>query len=502
MSDSENDGVAKEDAEPQDVETNTIPSTYKTRGQISDADATGVFGHNTARSGTGNGVAGQVDSGYNTAAGVHGEAANASGNADGVVGVTNGTGYIDPYLGLAYPATGVTGRATNSSATASYGVRGINSSNSDFDSGILGWASGSSGEIFGVRGETDSESAGAAGVFGDANNSSGEIYGIKGSTNSTTTGAAGVFGDASSGQVYGVKGSVMSHSGSAIHADGRLTATASIPGSNTNETDHVAFIENDVNSSTGDAQIMMLSMPLQGTSPSSSNNFITFKAGKDLVGAIEGDGSGGVTLDTTSGDLGEYFPLSDPTLESEVGEVLGLSEGVLSRRTDGANAALVVTRSPAVLGNNPNAGKSESPEGMESVALIGQVPVKVAESVQAGDRLVAAGDGTACVGEPGDDALTVGRALDSVDVADGEVESVRTFVGGPMSETPVSADEVDPQEVVEAEYEETIAELRRENERLDEENEELRSRLDDLEGTVESLVADGSATSGPEPADD
>jgi len=502
MSGSEEDGDQKEDTEPQDVQTNSVPSTYKTRGKISDADATGVFGYNTAGSGTGIGVAGNVDSGHDAAVGIRGEAANASGNADGVVGITNGTGYFDNFTGLTYPATGVTGRATNSSAAVSYGVRGLNSSNADFDSGVLGSAFGGSGEVFGVRGETNSGSAGAAGVYGDANDSSGQVFGVRGHTASGWTGAAGVFGNATTtGQVYGVKGSVVSDSGSAVHADGRLTATDTIAGDPANKTDHVAFIENDVSGTSGNAQILMLSMPLQGTSPGSANNFITFRAGKDEIGAIEGN-NGGVTLNTTSADLGEYFPLSDPTLEPDEGTVLGLSAGELAPETDGADAALVVTRSPAVLGNNPNAGKNEEPSDMVSVALIGQVPVKIAESVEAGDRLVAAGDGTACVGEPGDDAHTVGRALESVDVADGEIGTVRTFVGGPMSETPVSAGEVDPQDVVEAEYEETIAELRRENDRLGEENEELRSRLEELEGTVEKLVTNASATSGPEPADD
>lgn len=236
--------------------------------------------------------------------------------------------------------------------------------------------------------------------------------------------------------------------------------------------------------------------------PSDADNFITFFAGDNTgIGAIKGDGGTGISLNTSSADLGEYFPLADRDLDPEEGEVLGLEAGELRRDTSGAEAALVVTRSPAVLGNNPKAGQDEEPEGLESVALVGQVPVKVTESVEAGDRLVAAVDGTARVGD-GDEGLSVGRALESVEVAAGEVETVRTFVGGPMSETPVSADEVDPQEVVESEYEEMIAELRRENERLSEENEELKSRLDDLEGTVETLVTDTGAASGPEAADD
>jgi hypothetical protein len=214
--------------------------------------------------------------------------------------------------------------------------------------------------------------------------------------------------------------------------------------------------------------------------PTTDNNFLTFLDSNGPIGAIEGT-SGGVTLNTNAGDFAEYFPLADPEADTEAGTVLGLEAGELVADADGAEAALVVTRDAAVTGKNPDAGEG-SPDGHECVALLGQVPVKVAGPVEAGDLLVAAGDGLARSSTVDDPrvatAPVVGRALESGDA------TVEAFVG--RAPTAVAGGD-------------DVEELRAELDRKDETIERLEARLDDLEATVERLAG---GTERPASADD
>ena len=190
--------------------------------------------------------------------------------------------------------------------------------------------------------------------------------------------------------------------------------------------EHVALLENTAADAPGFGNnVLALRVPF--SDPTTAVNFVTFFDGAGAVGAIEGDGAGGITLKSGSGDFAEFLPRLDPAEPLVPGDVVGVFGGRVSRRTEGADRVLVVTSRPIVLGNDPGPDRGLH----EKVALLGQVPVRVRGEVRAGDLLVASGrqDGTA-VGVPADELevgrshLVVGRSLE-----ESRGESVPALVG-------------------------------------------------------------------------
>jgi hypothetical protein len=158
---------------------------------------------------------------------------------------------------------------------------------------------------------------------------------------------------------------------------------------------HIAQIENNTTSASGDVLVLSLS---NTATPGPTNRFISFRNDTDSVGGIEGDGSGGVqfsgSLAASAADFAEYLPKVERTEKLAPGTVVGLLSGRVSRRTVGADRALVVTSRPLVLGNKP---EEEALDDYAPVAFLGQVPVQVRGRVEAGNLVVASGleDGTA-----------------------------------------------------------------------------------------------------------
>jgi hypothetical protein len=195
---------------------------------------------------------------------------------------------------------------------------------------------------------------------------------------------------------------------------------------------HVAAIEN-TSSGTGPD---VLALKVNVADPTGSSNFVSFFDSAGFVGAIEGDGSGGVTYKSGGGDFAEYLPRLDASRTLAAGDIVGLFRGRVSRATQGARRALVVSTAPILLGNRPDAAH----EGQYvPVALLGQVPVRVRGGVQAGDYIVPSGreDGTGLAVPPGEitaqqAAQVVGRALE--DAPAGDVSQVKVLVGLPQGE--------------------------------------------------------------------
>jgi len=504
-----------------------IPSTYKVRGRIDDPGATGVFGYSTAGSGTGKGVVGQVDSDNDDAAAVHGEANNsdAGAAADGIKAITRGTGNSGNILPNF--ATGVTGQATNSSGSYTYGVYGTNNGTGNGTAGVLGWSFADDGQVYGVRGETNSATDGAAGVWGDTNDSSGQIYGVKGTTGSANDDAAGVRGEATqgSGVTYGVRGVTQSTNSSAAgvygegkgDADGVRARSQSgqalfVSGVNRQGDDrlypseHAAFIQ-DLN---GDFSSVLALKTVDTTTESVADKFITFfDGGNNVLGAIEADGSGGVRFTgAATGDFAEYMPRLDPDEEIEGGDVVGVFGDAVTRRTDGADYVMVVSDQPLVTGNSP--GQSDAArEGHETVAFVGQVPVKVRGTVEEGDVIVPSGehDGTgraipAAEWTPRDGAV-VGRAWEGAD--EEAVDRVTVAVGVESGEALEPAFENLTEEL--ELKDDRITDLKAETERLREELSQRDDRIDDLEARTEQLdsrlrALEARADAAPTPADD
>lgn len=121
--------------------------------------------------------------------------------------------------------------------------------------------------------------------------------------------------------------------------------------------------------------------------PGSNVNFVTFYGRADeAIGAIEGSGSNGVVYKSGSADFAEYLPKMDATDSFEPGEVVGVMGGRISKSLNGANYAMVVSNAPIVLGNVP---QPEELGKFVTIAMLGQISVKVSGRVQRGDYIVA-----------------------------------------------------------------------------------------------------------------
>jgi hypothetical protein len=195
---------------------------------------------------------------------------------------------------------------------------------------------------------------------------------------------------------------------------------------------HIAVVENESTNAAAD----VLALKTNFTNPNTGINFVTFFDASGLVGEIEGDGSGGIVLDSASSDFAERLPKQDPTEALDPGDVVGLADGEVSKETADAARAMVVSTSPIVLGNRQ---PEEVADDYVPIAFVGQVPVNVRGSVNAGDYIVPSGreDGSGVGVAP--EAISVaqvdqivGRALENSDSRD--VTQVDTLVGLPREE--------------------------------------------------------------------
>lgn len=471
-----------------------VASSGNTVGMLGIADSpqgTGLSGQARADTGTAVGLRGISES--NEGFGVIGNVVNGSGTVTGVLGQTQSNAGI-----------GVRGESGQSGDVATdlarpAGVRGNTGSDGDVANdaapvGVHGNATGS-GVTGGVFGEADSKSG--LGVIGSAadgdvtnlltlaSGTSGFTAGVVGFTDRNAedpdvTNAFGVIGvaGATSGEANGVYGRTFSASGYGVYSDDRVFAR-----SESSSTDYVARFEAD-NSNIGS----VLDLQTTGTDPGTGKNFITFLDGTgSAVGAIEGNGTGGVQMTSGGADVAEFFPKADTDETFEAGTVVGLDGGEVSRDTDGANSASVVSETAMLTGNVPGTADEDD---HTQIALLGQVPTKVGTTVDAGDTLVDGGDGTA-VSEDRSDRdrpLVVGVALE-----DGEPgEKVTTLVGNqPAPSTPENESVGDEAE---------LKELRETVERQAETIDRLEARLDALERDAD---ADTDAEGSPAtPADD
>lgn len=166
-----------------------------------------------------------------------------------------------------------------------------------------------------------------------------------------------------------------------------------------------------------------------------TSNFITFFKGgtettlSNAIGAIEGNGSGGITFKTSGADFAETLSQIDPSESIHPGDVVGVYAGKISLQTKGADQVMVITDRPAILGNS-----SEQLENTNSgnVSFIGQVPVRVQGPVKSGDWLVQSGkgDGTAKVMDVDDlsaEHMIIGQAWEHI--SDREIRKINVAIG-------------------------------------------------------------------------
>ena len=178
---------------------------------------------------------------------------------------------------------------------------------------------------------------------------------------------------------------------------------------------------------TGDAQVQnvclmynddatdyadVLSLKINQAMPGAGNNYITFYNGSTLsIGAIEGNGTGGIAYRSTSADFAEFLPRLHVSELIEKGDIVGVFGGKVSKTTRGAEQVKAVSSGPIVLGNTP---AEEKLPFFEKIAFLGQVSIKVRGKVQAGDYIVPAGldDGSGIAVPP--DEITIAQSLQVV----------------------------------------------------------------------------------------
>jgi hypothetical protein len=200
---------------------------------------------------------------------------------------------------------------------------------------------------------------------------------------------------------------------------------------------------------------------------------------------------GGVTYESGSGDYAEWLERLDPEEELQAGEIVGVYGGKVTRQTDGADHAMVVSYKPIVLGNMPAKDRQDR---FEKVAFMGQTLVKVVGVVSKGDYILPSGngDGTGVAVSP--DAIRADQLASVVGIAwgsggkHGSLGLVNVAVGlRPVEVTRVMADQQASLDSLREEH----ASAQREIARLQADLETVQAamtRLDDLRLKVESLL--------------
>lgn len=107
----------------------------------------------------------------------------------------------------------------------------------------------------------------------------------------------------------------------------------------------------------------------------------------DTFSGIEG--TKGVSYASGAGDYAEWLKRKPGERKLLIGEVIGIKEGLVSLNTDSADHIKVISTRPVVLGNAP---QEQDKHLYEKVALMGQVPVKVAGPVSIGDFVIPSGN--------------------------------------------------------------------------------------------------------------
>lgn len=250
----------------------------------------------------------------------------------------------------------------------------------------------------------------------------------------------------------------------ALHVARNINST-SAPDTN------VALIENTSTVNGGD--VLALRSDFTGNPDTGTNYISFFKGGTETsLGAIEGNGAGGVSLDGPGNDYAEWLPRADAQETIQPGDLVAVKDGQVTKDTRGATQFMVVSTSPIVGGNDPGEANRAS---YALLSFIGQVDARVRGVVHAGDFIIPSGmnDGVGIALSP--DKITsaqfqqvVGQAWSASENRD--VKTVRVAVG--------------------------LARLDPNVARLAAQNETQAARITQLESRLAALEESAAATSG------
>lgn len=205
------------------------------------------------------------------------------------------------------------------------------------------------------------------------------------------------------------------HNAFEIQKDGYVQMRREVDANGLYPSHYVASILNEEPTQGGD----VLALSVLPANPNAACNYVAFFGGGTVVGEIEGNGAGGVSYKSSSADFAEYFELDSHTVV-EPGRVVTLRNGKVSGNLENADQLYVVSTAPLLVGND--SAKAESNRAL--LALMGQVPVTISGTVDAGDYLVATANGQARTMRAGEQNPILGVALES-----GDGGQVRTLVG-------------------------------------------------------------------------
>jgi len=132
-----------------------------------------------------------------------------------------------------------------------------------------------------------------------------------------------------------------------------------------------------------------------------NHNFVSFFNNTNTwIGGIKSNTGGTAVQFVTGGaDYAEYLEKENPKEVIQPGDIVGVVNGKISKKTEGAQLIMVRSTSPSIAGNKP-AEKDKAK--FELIAFLGQVPVRVRGAVRTGDYLIPSGqdDGTAVAVSP------------------------------------------------------------------------------------------------------
>jgi len=293
--------------------------------------------------------------------------------------------------------------------------------------GVYGEATANKGKTYGIYGRAATSSDGA-GVYGISNSGIG-VHGV-----AEAVGGWGVWGQGGEYGVVGVSeggsGVVGSSGGSGIgvegvtYGDGQAAYFHGAKAAAANFDAHIVGIRNAGEGSAG-PDVLALEVS-QVSNPDSSTNFITFLDSNGPVGAVEGNGSGGVVYKSGGGDFAESLAAAEGL---EPGDVLVVAaDGRLTRSTQPYQGSVVgvYSTAPTVLGS---ARKDESGKkfGKVPLAIMGVVPVKASTEngpIHPGDLLTTSstpGHAMRCQGVEQCFGRVIGKALEGLDEGSGVI---------------------------------------------------------------------------------
>jgi hypothetical protein len=186
----------------------------------------------------------------------------------------------------------------------------------------------------------------------------------------------------------------------------------------------------------------------------------------------------GVEYSSGNGDYAEWLQRMDPKELITPGDIVAVIGGKITKNLQGAEQVMVVSHSPIVLGNLPSENSNFQYQG-NSIAFMGQVPVKITGPVTTGDFILGQSStpGYGIAKHPndmtiGDFKLAVGRSWEN-DLSD-EPKMVNTLVG-----------------IVNGDYLKILNEFKNKFEDAEAKRKETEARLIKLEAKVDQLLKNG-----------